>query len=94
MNGVKVRRRPTVLEARRFQNNVFTKREWLAWCPDALIACAGTSVVETLDSRDFGWFAIGGHEVFEGDWAIREKSGEFSVASPGAFQSEFEPAYG
>lgn len=94
VNGFKFRRRAASVQARRFNNGIFTKREWLEWCPEAQIACAGRSVEETLDSRNFGWFCIGPHEVFEGDWVVREKSGEFSVCSPGAFEQEFEPAYG
>jgi hypothetical protein len=89
VNGHKFRKRPIVIQARRFQNYVFTKREWLAWCgSDAQI------IAETMDSRDFGRFCIGAHEVMEADWVIREKSGDFSVCSPSAFVQEFEPAYG
>lgn len=102
MNGRKFRRRPVTVDAQRFNNGIFTKAEWLDFCPDANIGCSGRSRAEALESRDFGWFAVSNVDlsvtmVREGDYVVREFRDDgdvFLVCDAAVFARTYESAYG
>lgn len=86
----KAKTRPYEVEAVQYNPGIYTKGEWLSWCPALNIGVADSSYEAGLESFDFRWFVLGGETVEPRGWIVKipDKS-EFFYLDPQAFNDRF-----